>query len=219
MVFRLTSNPDLLPPPSCAEPDGLIAVGGDLSPRRLVVAYLNGFFPWYGFHEEDEILWWCPQERFVIFPDEIHISHTMRQLLRRDTYTVTMNKAFDRVIKACSETDGRKAHEGAWLGDDMIKAYTTMHRMRMARSVEVWNKAGDLVGGLYGLKIGRCEMFFGESMFSREPNASKLALIRLAQEMQGGRGVIDCQFETPHLKSMGGRTIPYDEYMRIMRES
>lgn len=217
MIFRLTSDPDLLPLPSLGEPNGLIAVGGDLSPRRLIVAYLYGFFPWYGFKEEDEILWWCPQQRFVIFPDEIHISHTMRQLMRRETYTVTMNKAFDRVIEACSEADGRKALEGAWLGEDMIEAYTTMHRFGHAKSVEVWNKAGELVGGLYGLKIGICETFFGESMFSREPNASKLALIHLAQSMQGSCGVIDCQFETPHLKSMGGRMIPYAEYMEILK--
>ena len=215
MVFQLNDkiafpNPLVYEP----EPSGLFAVGGDLSVDRLLLAYQNGIFPWYSFRDWDEIHWYCPMDRFVIFPDEIHISHSMRTLMRKDLYHVTVNRCFDDVIQACSAL--RIEEEGAWLGKDMIDAYTELHRQGFAASVEVWDKQKQLVGGLYGVAIGAC--FFGESMFSRVSNGSKLALIRLARIMQqtGGR-IIDCQFETPHLKSMGGRHISYEEYIRIVR--
>lgn len=214
MIWQLTDDPTLFPDPRYGEEDGLIAVGGDLSIERLAMAYSHGIFPWYGFKEEKEILWWCPMDRFVIFPDEIHISHSMRQLLHKGTYTTTINQAFEQVISHCSTNNGRHTQRGAWLGSDMIKAYTEMHRLGLAASVEVWDQQHQLVGGLYGVNIGYS--FFGESMFSKAPSASKVALIALAKHLQPFGGLIDCQFETPHLKSMGGRHIPYEEYMRII---
>ncbi len=215
MVWRLTNDPTLFPDPHYGEDDGLIAVGGDLSPERLANAYCNGIFPWYGFKEHNEILWYCPLDRFVIFPSEIHISHSMRQLINKGTYSVSINRDFDQVIENCSRADGRWDQEGAWLGDDMIKAYREMHRLHLAASVEVWDNDGRLVGGLYGINIG--SNFFGESMFSLVPSASKLALIHLAHVLEPLGGIIDCQFETPHLKSMGGRHISYEEYMEVIK--
>ena len=154
-------------------------------------------------------------QRFVIFPDEVHISHSMRTLMNKKTYRVTFNQDFDGVIKGCSEVDGRYDMAGAWLGENMMAAYRHLNRQGYAASVEVWNHEEELVGGLYGVVVGDC--FIGESMFSREPNTSKLALINLAQLMQriGGK-MIDCQLETPHLKSMGGRFIPYTEYLKLL---
>lgn len=212
MVFKLTKEL-AFPDPRQGDPDGLLAVGGDLSVDRLLLAYSNGIFPWYAF-KTNEILWWCPLDRFVIFPDEIHVSHSMRTLMNKGYYEVTFNKAFSDVIQSCGRL--REDEEGAWLGPDMVEAYTRLYAQGFAASVEVWD--GDkLVGGLYGVTLGRC--FFGESMFSMVPNASKLALIHLARyfSLHGGL-MIDCQFETPHLKSMGGRHITYDEYMRLVNE-
>ena len=223
MIFQLPDNPYIFPDPHYGEADGLLAVGGDLSPERLVTAYSLGIFPWYGFKEREEILWWCPMDRFVIFPNEIHISHTMRQLMRREMYHVTVNNAFDDVIEACSTTDHRDHMEGAWLGRDMIEAYRQLFALGVATSVEVWDNDDMLVGGLYGVNIGK--NFFGESMFSKVPNASKLALIHLAllltdiaHDTNTSPGIIDCQFETAHLKSMGGRHITYDEYMKHLED-
>lgn len=212
MVFRLTKKLEF-PNPQYGEPDGLLAVGGDLSIDRLLLAYSNGIFPWYAFREK-LIQWWCPLDRFVIFPDEIHISHSMRTLINKGTYRVTFNRAFDEVIRACGGL--RMEQEGAWLGQEMMKAYTSLHEQGFAASVEVW-EGEQLVGGLYGVALGSC--FFGESMFSLVPSASKLALIYLAQFFsEHGGAMIDCQFETPHLKSMGGRHISYDEYMKYLQD-
>ena len=210
MIFRLIDDL-VFPDPRLGEDDGLLCIGGDLSVERLLLAYSNGIFPWYAFRE-GEIRWYCPLDRFVIFPDEIHVSHSMRTLLNKGRYAWSINRAFEQVIGLCGQL--REHEHGAWLGEDMIKAYTELHRRGYAASVEVWE--GDrLVGGLYGVTNGRC--FFGESMFSLAPSASKVALIALARQMQAHGGVlIDCQFETPHLKSMGGRHISYDEYMSIL---
>ena len=214
MVYRIGKEL-AFPDPRYGNDDGLIAVGGDLSVDRLLLAYSNGIFPWYSFRDRPEIMWYCPMQRFVIFPSEIHISHSMRNLLNKGKYSVGMNEAFDRVIGECSRL--RYNEEGAWLGEDMMAAYKELHRQGFAASVEVWDDDNNLVGGLYGVTIGRC--FFGESMFSLVPSASKLALIFLAEFMDknGGR-IIDCQFETPHLKSMGGRFIDYEEYMKMVSE-
>lgn len=220
MIFQLDDNELWFPDPHLGEEDGLIAVGGDLNVDRLLLAYSHGIFPWYGFRENPERLWFCPLKRFVIFPDEIHISHSMRTLMNKHLYHVTINKDFAGVIHHCSEL---RIHErGAWLGEEMIEAYTRLYEQNLAASVEVWGQgdkeeSSQLVGGLYGVTIGPA--FFGESMFSLVPNASKLALIYLAQVIQafGGR-FIDCQFETPHLKSMGGRYISYEEYMRLLNQ-
>lgn len=216
MLFRLLDDkPNIFPDPHYGEEDGLIAIGGDLSPERLITAYNNGIFPWYGYKENEEIMWWCPLDRFVIFPEEIHISHSMRQLIKKGTYETTINQAFDKVIENCSKTDKRNEQVGAWLGKDMINAYKKMYELGLAVSVEVWDKDGNLVGGLYGININY--NFFGESMFSLVPNASKLALIYLAEQLKHFGGIIDCQFETAHLLSMGGRHITYDEYMKYLR--
>ncbi len=216
MVFRLDKEL-WFPNPRLGEDDGLIAVGGDLSVDRLLLAYSHGFFPWYSYRMHKEPVWYCPMDRFVIFPDEIHISHSMRTLLNKGIYTVTFNKDFDSVIRGCSEANARNKEDGAWLGKDIIRAYTELNRQGFASSVEVW-KEGELAGGLYGVCIGCC--FFGESMFSLEPSTSKVALIHLASRLkQFNNTLIDCQFETPHLKSMGGRHITYDEYMDILNKS
>lgn len=218
------------PDPRNGEEDGLFAVGGDLSVDRLLLAYSHGIFPWYAFRAEDTdpslidpatgqpyIQWWCPMERFVIFPKEIHISHSMKQtlkLLQRGEMSVTVNRAFVSVINQCGSL--REAHEGAWLGNDIKQAYIELHHRGYATSVEVWDKEDNLIGGLYGVTIGKA--FIGESMFSLQPSASKVALIMLAKlEEQVGGTFIDCQFETPHLKSMGGRYISYDEYLLLLK--
>ena len=213
-VFQL-DNDLWFPDPHQGEDDGLIAVGGDLSIDRLLLAYSNGFFPWFSFQHQKEPLWYCPLQRFVIFPNEIHVSHSMKQLINKHQYEITINKDFEGVIRGCATAQNRNEEEGAWLGPDIIKAYTDLHRQGFAVSVEVWD-GERLVGGLYGVNIG--SSYFGESMFSLVPNASKLALIHLARTLGrlGGR-LIDCQFETPHLLSMGGRYIPYEEYISIIR--
>lgn len=212
MVFRLTKKL-AFPDPHYGDEDGLLAVGGDLSIDRLILAYSNGIFPWYAFRE-NQIQWWCPMDRFVIFPDEIHISHSMRTLINKGKYRLTFNQAFRKVIQTCGNL--RIDMEGAWLGKDMMDAYTRLHEQGFAASVEVWDKER-LIGGLYGVTLGRC--FFGESMFSLVPDASKLALIHLAATFRSLGGVmIDCQFETPHLLSMGGRHISYEEYMKYIEQ-
>ena len=214
MVYQLSEDL-VFPDPRLGEPDGLIAIGGDLSEERLLLAYNYGIFPWYSFRDWPYPAWYCPMQRFVIFPDEIHISHSMRTLMNKKAYHVTFNNDFDGVIAGCSEVDGRYDMKGAWLGEEMMTAYRHLNRQGCAVSVEVWNSENQLAGGLYGVVIGAC--FIGESMFSREPNTSKLALIRLAKFMQRNGGkMIDCQLETPHLRSMGGRFIPYEEYLEIL---
>ena len=214
MVFQL-SDEMVFPDPHLGEEDGLLAVGGDLSEERLLLAYSYGIFPWFSFRDWPYPAWHCPLQRFVIFPDEIHISHSMRTLMNKRLYKVTFNRDFDGVIDGCCKVDDRYHQKGAWLGEEMITAYRHLNRQGYASSVEVWDARGELVGGLYGVVMGSC--FIGESMFSMVPNASKLALISLAQVMSriGGK-MIDCQLETPHLKSMGGRFISYDEYLEIL---
>ena len=212
MVFKLDDEL-WFPDPSLADEDGCLAVGGDLSIDRLLLAYQNGIFPWFSFRDNDEPVWYCPKRRFVIFPKEIHISHSMRTLLRKDLYQFSVNMAFEDVIRNCSRL--RIDEDGAWLGEDMIQAYTELHRQGFAASVEVWeniktpegwDERGKLVGGL-----------FGESMFSLVPSGSKLALITLAKTLEElGGTIIDCQIETAHLRSMGGRYISYKEYMRLI---
>ena len=210
------------PNPRWGEDDGLVAIGGDLSVKRLLLAYSNGFFPWYAFKMESEPHWYCPLNRFVIFPNEIHISHSMRQLLRQHKYEITVNQNFEGVINGCSTVQSRNEENAAWLGPDIIEAFTDLHRRGYAASVEVWEPFDDvqgrrLVGGLYGVTLRKA--FFGESMFSLVPSASKLALVYLAKALENiGGHFIDCQFETPFFKSMGGRFITYDEYMKILNK-
>lgn len=231
MIFQLNDK-IMFPDPRNGEEDGFFAIGGDLSIERLKLAYSYGIFPWYSFKPEDnmgwpedffnpdgtpQIRWYCPMDRFVIFPDEIHVSHSMRTLLNKNEYRVTIGNAFEDVMRHCAEF--RIEETGAWLGPHIIEAYTEMYRRGYATSVEVWDKDDNLVGGLYGVCAGRC--FIGESMFSRVPSGSKIALIHLARLLQATKCecFIDCQLETPHLKSMGGRHINYDEYLRILHMS
>ncbi len=227
MIFQLDPDYPYFPhpldvPESDREEDSLFAVGGDLSPERLVAAYSYGIFPWTDFTlldvPEGEREWWnqlhwhCPYERFVIFPDEIHVSHSLRTRLNKGDYVTTFDTAFDKVIDGCSKL--RIDQPGAWLGSQMVEAYTKLHKIGVAHSVEVWNK-GELIGGLYGVMVNG--VFCGESMFSLKPDASKVALVALAHRLQKmGAKMIDCQFETPHLRSMGGRNIPLSEYLNIM---
>ena len=208
MVFRLDERL-IFPDPSLAEDDGLLAVGGDLSVDRLSLAYQNGIFPWY--NDDTAILWYSPHERFVLFPDELKISKSMRQVLRSQRFIVTYDRCFDEVIEACSAVE-RNGQDGTWITDDMKEAYIKLHQAGHAHSVEVW-KDGDLVGGLYGVQTG--SVFCGESMFSRVSNASKIALISLCQS--GEYSLIDCQVYTEHLESMGARMIGRKEYMAMLQ--
>lgn len=211
-VYRLERDKIWFPDPELAEPDGLLAVGGDLSAERLVLAYSNGIFPWY--NENDPILWWCPKERFVILPGQVHISHSMKKFLRNHDVRNEINKNFDEVIHNCRMK--WKASGGTWITEEMENAYCGLYRAGFALSLETYVD-GELAGGLYGVRLGRC--FFGESMFSVRPNGSKLALISLSDYL-ADRGflMIDCQFHTDHLEAMGGVPMDYDEYMELIRK-
>ena len=210
-VYRLRKGMLGFPDPRLAEPDGLLAIGGDLSVDMLLLAYSNGIFPWY--NEGDPILWWCPHERFIIRPEKVHVSKSMEKFMRKHETSILLNRDFAATMHRCRTK--REFDEGTWITDDMERAYCELHKAGFAASVEAYIDR-EIAGGLYGVCIG--ENFFGESMCSLVPNASKLALIHLAQTMQqrGGR-LIDCQFETAHLKSMGGRYISYDEYIEILK--
>ena len=208
MVFRLDERM-LFPAPELAEPDGLLAVGGDLSTDRLLLAYQSGIFPWYS--DDKPILWYSPHERFVLYPDELKVSKSMKQVLGSNKFRITIDQCFDKVISACSSVF-REGQEGTWITDDMKAAYLRLHQKGHAHSIEVWQK-DNLVGGLYGVQIGR--VFCGESMFALVSNASKTALIHLCQS--GLYNLIDCQLHTPHLESMGARLISRGEYMAALR--
>lgn len=192
-----------------ATSEGLIAVGGDLSTDRLLLAYKRGIFPW--FEDDNSILWWSPDPRFVLYPEELRISKSMRQVLRNCNFTVTINQAFTEVIKACAEIK-RNGQTGTWITNNMTEAYIELHKMGFAKSVEVWEN-DKLVGGFYGLDIGN-DVFCGESMFSKVSNASKAAFITFVQNTN--YKVIDCQIHTYHLESLGGRAIPRDIYLQYL---
>jgi leucyl/phenylalanyl-tRNA--protein transferase len=208
MVFRLDERL-LFPPPELAEPDGLLAVGGDLSTDRLLLAYQNGIFPWYS--DDTPILWYSPHERFVLYPDELKVSKSMKQVLRSNEFGVTIDQCFDKVIDACS-TVNREGQDGTWITAEMKAAYIKLHNLGYAHSVEVWQQDG-LAGGLYGVQIGA--VFCGESMFSLVSNASKIALVHLCKS--GEYRLIDCQVHTAHLESMGARMIGRGEYLAELR--
>jgi leucyl/phenylalanyl-tRNA---protein transferase len=202
-VYQL--DPELLvfPPPELARADGLLAVGGDLSPERLLLAYQMGIFPWYG--PDEPILWWAPDPRLVLLPAEFHVSRRLRRTLRQGRFTFSLNRDFAAVIRACAEVP-RRGQEGSWLGEEMITAYCRLHEMGYAHSVEC-RREGELVGGIYGVALGK--VFFGESMFSREANASKAALAHLVELMRlSGGTMIDCQVSSDHLLRLGARLIP-----------
>jgi leucyl/phenylalanyl-tRNA--protein transferase len=200
------------PPVNLAGPDGLLAIGGDLSPERLLVAYRQGIFPWY---EGEYILWWCPDPRFVLFPREIKISKSMKSLLNKNAFEFTINKAFPEVIHECKKIK-RRGQKGTWITDDVEAAYIRMYELGYALSAEVW-KGDRLVGGVYGIKLGK--IFFGESMFATISNASKYALIKLVESLhEQGVELIDCQVYTEHLESLGARMITRNEFVRKLKD-
>lgn len=189
------------PPVHLAEPDGLLAIGGDLSVERLLFAYRSGIFPWYS---EPPILWWCPNPRFVLFPRELKISKSLRPLLNRNAFEFTVNKDFNGVITRCKNTP-RAGQDGTWISNEIIVAYTRLHELGYAHSAEVWQN-GELAGGLYGIRLGK--IFFGESMFSQVSNASKYAFTKYVQYLIAeGVQLIDCQIHTAYLESLGARMI------------
>ena len=201
---------DMIFPPTeqaLRSPNGLLAAGGDLSAARLLQAYRHGIFPW--FSEGEPILWWSPDPRMVLFPQEFDISHSMRKTLRKGRYEVRMDTSFEQVMRACASP--RPDQQGTWIHEEMIAAYCELHRMGYAHSVETWMD-GELAGGLYGMALGR--MFFGESMFSRRTDASKIALAHLSVQLDRWNfGMIDCQMYTPHLASLGAREIPRKQFI------
>ena len=211
-VYRLNKGEISFPYPEYAREDGLLAVGGDLSVERLLLAYTHGIFPWY--NPGEEIMWWCPKERFVIFPGEIHISRSMKKYRKKHELQVMLNRDFADTIHRCRIK--REFAEGTWITDEMEEAYCRLHRAGYAVSVEAYED-GELAGGLYGVSIGRC--FFGESMFSEKENGSKTALIALAGWLEERNFLfLDCQFHTGHLESMGGRFLSWEEYDRMLQE-
>ena len=211
-VFRLSEGEVSFPNQCYARSDGLLAIGGDLSVERLLLAYTHGIFPWY--NPGEEILWWCPKDRFVIFPEEIHISRSMGKYLARHEFELSLNRDFADTMHRCRIK--REFEEGTWISDEMEAAYHKLWDEGYAVSVEV-SEDGVLAGGLYGVCIGK--WFFGESMFSEKENGSKAALIGFAKLLeQKGYLFIDCQFHTQHLEHMGGRYISWKEYDGMLRE-
>ena len=201
----------VFPPVHLSEPDGLLAMGGDLSVERLLLAYQSGIFPWY---EGEHILWWSPDPRFVLFPDELKVSKSIKPLLKRNEFDFTVNKAFKQVIRNCKETK-RPGQEGTWITDEVEKAYCSMHELGFAHSAEVW-KDDELVGGLYGIRLGK--VFFGESMFSKRSNASRFAFTRYMQFLkEEGILLIDCQVYTEYLESFGAKMIPRKEFIKFLQ--
>jgi leucyl/phenylalanyl-tRNA--protein transferase len=210
MALFVLNKELIFPPVEMAEPDGLLAIGGDLSRERLLSAYRSGIFPWY---EGSHILWWSPDPRCVLFPEELKVSKSMRQMLRKDHFEFTADRAFAEVIANC-KTIARRGQESTWITEEVRAAYIRMHEAGHAHSAEVWLN-GALVGGLYGIRMGR--VFFGESMFSKESNASKYAFIKYTEHLQSeGVALIDCQVHTEHLESLGARMIPRKDFIGLL---
>ena len=205
-IYKLTKEISF-PNPELSEEDGLLAIGGDLSMDRLISAYCNGIFPWY--NEGDPILWWCPKPRFIIMPTDVKISKSMKKIIEKDQFKVTFNNDFEGVVNNCKlmrEISG----EGTWISNDMKNAYINLYKHGYAMSVETYLDE-ELVGGVYGVKIGKC--FFGESMFSKVSNGSKIALIKLAEKLAAENFIfIDCQMHTKHLESMGGKYVSWNDF-------
>lgn len=202
------------PPVYKANESGLLAIGGDLSPERLLLAYKSGIFPWY--NEDEPILWWSPDPRFVLFPEKLKVSKSMKTVLQNGKFTFTINKAFELVIKNCRAI-ARKGQDGTWIQPEVQKAYIALHSLGYAHSAEAWHN-DELVGGLYGIRIGNA--FFGESMFSKESNASKFAFINyISQLRKENVQLIDCQIYTEHLESLGAEMIPRGKFMELLKKS
>lgn len=209
-VFRIGEGL-IFPDPSLAENDGLLGIGGDLSPERLILAYESGIFPW--FNEGYPLLWWSPDPRFVLFPVELKIRRSLAKLIRSQRFKITFDRAFSDVIWQCSRVP-RAGQEGTWITNDMAKAYQKLHELGVAHSCEVW-RGHQLVGGLYGVSLG--PFFFGESMFHKESSASQVALVSLCERFKDAV-LIDCQVETEHFKRMGARFIPRSHFLQLLRE-
>jgi leucyl/phenylalanyl-tRNA--protein transferase len=206
-VFRLGPDP-IFPPPHLAEPEGLLAIGGDLAPDRLVAAYRAGIFPW--FEAEGPILWWSPDPRLVLFPTELRVSRRLARTVRSGRFEIRFDSAFDDVVRACAEVP-RDHEDGTWITREMREAYGRLHRLGLARSAEAW-RDGRLVGGVYGVVAGRC--FCGESMFHLETDASKVALVAMVERLASeGFEMLDCQIRSEHMVRLGAREIPRDEYL------
>lgn len=212
-IYRLFEDP-VFPDPEEAEPDGLLAVGGDLSPERLLCAYSNGIFPWYA--ESSPILWWSTNPRLVLFPDEFHLPRSLRRVLNRKTFSFTLDQDFKGVIYNCAKA-GRPEQDGTWITGEMMDAYVRMHELGYAHSVEAWQD-GELVGGLYGIGLGSA--FFGESMFYNVPDASKAAFaVLVGQLRQWGFTIIDCQQTTDHLLRFGAREVLRFRFMELLHSA
>lgn len=211
-VYRL--GPDLIfPPPEVAEPDGILAVGGDLRPERLLLAYSQGIFPWYD--EKLPIIWHSPDPRMVLMAEDLHVPHSLRRVMRRRPYELALDTAFAKVIRACAQVP-RPGQDGTWITDDMIEAYEELHRQGFAHSVEAWED-GELVGGLYGVSLGHC--FFGESMFTLRSDASKIAFVSLVEQLERwGIDLIDCQVHTEHLERFGAVEWPRARFLDRLAE-
>ena len=213
-MVRLDPNEISFPDPELYDGhEGIIAFGGDLSTQRVWFAYQHGIFPW--FNPEEEILWWCPDPRFVLFPQEVKISKSMKKILDRKVFQFTENQCFEAVIRNCQQIN-RKDQDGTWLSEELIKAFLELHRYDLAKSFEVWQDE-ELVGGFYGLQIGK--VFCGESMFSKVSNASKAGFINFVESHKNQLEVIDCQSHTPHLESLGARMIPKREFLHILKQN
>ncbi len=213
-VFKLDDNTLYFPPPELARDDGLLAVGGDLSPERLLLAYQMGIFPWYA--EGDPILWWAPVPRLILVPREFHLSRSLRKELKKGTFEFSMDAAFREVIQACAEirTDQQAP---TWINQEMIDAYCRLHELGYAHSLECWQDEA-LVGGLYGVAVGG--IFFGESMFSRRANSSKAALATLSRQLAlWNFACIDCQMRTEHLISLGAKEVPGRQFFALLQQS
>ena len=212
MPLYVLDNKLWFPPVADALDDGLLALGGDLSVERLLLAYKKGIFPWY---DGDIPLWWCPDPRFVLFPSQLNISKSMKPLLNQKKFDFTTNTAFEKVIRCCMMTK-RKEDNGSWINEDVISSYTTLHQMGLAHSAEAWLN-DELVGGLYGIRMGN--IFFGESMFSTENNASKYAFICYVQQLiLEGVALIDCQVYTQHLETLGAEMISREKFLSMLSE-
>ena len=212
-IYRLSDTGVAFPDPFDAEPDGLLAVGGDLTPHRLVAAYCAGIFPWY--HENSPPLWWAPDPRCILLPHEFHLPRSLARTLKRETLTFSFDRAFPEVIRACAGPRGD--YNGTWLLPEMIEAYITLHKLGLAHSVEAWHNGG-LTGGLYGISLGAA--FFGESMFFREPDASKAAFAWLIANLRAAAfSLIDCQQVTHNLLRFGAKPVPRVEFMELLNRA
>ena len=214
-VYWLSEDKLYFPPAYLTNEEGILAIGGDLSPERLLLAYKHGIFPW--FNPNDPIIWWSPDPRFVLFPNELKVSKSMRPYFNQQKFQVTVDQQFEEVMRACQTQRRDRQSGGTWITEGMVEGYVQLHQKGYAHSIEVWDQ-DKLVGGLYGIGLGK--VFYGESMFAKSSNASKFGFISLVKKLQElDFVVIDCQQETKHLTSLGGRSIPRMEFLKILQQN